>query len=534
MENISKKENLKVVTTKVKSFDLEKVSDRFSKVKCYVLYTGLNRNGSYITREASDKAAEETLSYTPVVAHIKYDKENNHYYIGAHDYSDTITETGGYNLCIPYGVVVDNSYSYEDIQEDDGSVHTYLTCDVYLWTGEYPEITQCFYDDKKLCAQSMEIRVIAAQPSQEYKNCTVINEFEFRRLTMLGYDPDNAEYNTEPCFESSGIYDYSCDNFSLEFNKMKDELKLTFNNKDNIIKEESILNIDKFNEIISKYNIDAGNFSMKYEDCKDMAVEDFEAKVKEYSKQKNDDKKDKKFTLTVGQMFDEFRQQCEKQGTFTDEYGYEEHKYWLRDVSEDDAFAIVMSVEDNCNLYGVPYFKNNDFYTLDFGSKQRVKCSYSYMEGEPDTSILINPMAEFVKGKNKEIIKYKKSSEEYSANYNELETKFTDITKQCEEYSKAKEEAEKREYKNKKDKIFEKFDSKLNGNKEYTTLKGKEDISLSDLETECYALVGKTEFSYKPSHNNNENYESVKFGVNGSIINDESDLPSYANLFSNK
>ena len=58
------------------------------------------------------------------------------------------------------------------------------------------------------------------------------------------------------------------------------------------------------------------------------------------------------------------------------------------------------------------------------------------------------------------------------------------------------------------------MDEKLGADAEYIALKENKEISYSDLETKCYALVGRksAEFSYVPNKNNKG---TVRFGVGG-------------------
>lgn len=66
----------------------------------------------------------------------------------------------------------------------------------------------------------------------------------------------------------------------------------------------------------------------------------------------------------------------------------------------------------------------------------------------------------------------------------------------------------------KRDELFSIMDEKLGANAEYTALKENTEITYAELETKCYALVGRqsAEFSYVPTTNNRG---TVRFGVGG-------------------
>ena len=115
-----------------------------------------------------------------------------------------------------------------------------------------------------------------------------------------------------------------------------------------------------------------------------------------------------------------------------------------------------------------------------------------------------------------------------TAAFTELNTKITELTKEfqtatatinemkpkLEAYQQAEAEAIAAADKAKRDELFSVMDEKLGANAEYTALKENKEISYTDLETKCYALVGRqtAEFSYVPTTNNKG---TVRFGVGG-------------------
>ena len=53
-----------------KPISYEKINDKFTRMKCYVLALGKNRNFSHISKEAVDSALP-SLALVPVVAHLQ-------------------------------------------------------------------------------------------------------------------------------------------------------------------------------------------------------------------------------------------------------------------------------------------------------------------------------------------------------------------------------------------------------------------------------------------------------------------------------
>ena len=162
------------ITFNAKVKPIKPINPEFDLVKIYVQGVGKNRNGSYMSKENIQKALP-ALNYCPVVGHlIEYtDNEGNkHRYIGGHDWE--ITEDWEFrDLTVPYGVVVENSYDWEVINEYGVDVE-YLTANAILWTGRYPELQDTLYSEDIWWNQSMEISIPEGKyrPLEEDSNYT--------------------------------------------------------------------------------------------------------------------------------------------------------------------------------------------------------------------------------------------------------------------------------------------------------------------------------------------------------------------------
>lgn len=215
----------------VSKFELIKpINKEFALFKCYVAGIGKNRNMSYISKERMN-AALPTLSYAPVVGHL-IQNEDGSYRLGSHDAIFDIEKWEIVPLTVPVGVVVENSFDYEIVNEYGVDVE-YVTANVILWVGRYPELFDCQYSDDIFCAESMEIDVQQYRVLEEDSNYIEILDFSFSALCLLGKS-DDPELNQEPCFISSKLVpiNFSADDFVAKFNELKEAVKECFNQKE--------------------------------------------------------------------------------------------------------------------------------------------------------------------------------------------------------------------------------------------------------------------------------------------------------------
>ena len=209
------------------------LNDEFTLCKCYVMALNKNRNLSYIGKDAAD-AALPTLFNIPVIGHLYVD-DNGKYHMGGHDMTVTKNSDGQFefkSLCVPYGVVPQqDNVHYEDIEEPNGDIHTYIVSDVILWTGRFPELHEAIYSDEVYFGQSMEINVNEYAPLEEDKNYTNILSYAYSALCLLGKS-DNTDEHVEPCFPMASVepYEFSLDDdkFSELMSQLKSELAFCF------------------------------------------------------------------------------------------------------------------------------------------------------------------------------------------------------------------------------------------------------------------------------------------------------------------
>ena len=251
---------------KAKVTPIEKINDEFTLCKCYVQGVGKNRNFSYMSKENIQRCLP-TLSYAPVVGHLidKLDEDGNptgEKYMGGHDYYID----DDWNLksaCVPYGVVKAESFDFETVKEYEDEIETeYLTAEVVLWTGRYPELMEAIYSDDFYFNESMEISVSEYRPYEEDSNYTELTDFTYSALCLLGKaDDKTSSEHTEPCFVESKVipvqYSLEREEFSKVMGELKNELAFYFNKdkidgkEDEVVeneKEEVIETVEEVNE----------------------------------------------------------------------------------------------------------------------------------------------------------------------------------------------------------------------------------------------------------------------------------------------
>lgn len=165
--------------------NLVKYSQTLSKARCRIFYKGLNRNSSFISDEFAQKLIS-TLPYTPVKGIYDNFEEDYADHGAAREYGRI------------YGIVPENpNASWEDHEDEDGTVRTYLCCDVLVFTALYKEA-----EDIVGKSQSMELFPPSIKGRWENINGQEAYVFEegcFLGLQILGD-------KVEPCFEGAAFF----------------------------------------------------------------------------------------------------------------------------------------------------------------------------------------------------------------------------------------------------------------------------------------------------------------------------------------
>lgn len=197
------------------------INPLMSKCEIKVLYTGKNRNGSFISKEVAEEMAK-TLRGAPIVGYYVEDKED------FLDHGEQMVFDGEgikFNcLTKPYGFVApDAAVWFQEFEDTDGFGNTitreYLMTTGYLWTGQFEE---CKRAVEKGNNQSMELDNDSLDGKWENDpesgwDFFIINDAIFSKLCILGED-------VEPCFEGANI---TAPEVSKTFSKVDNGFKNT-------------------------------------------------------------------------------------------------------------------------------------------------------------------------------------------------------------------------------------------------------------------------------------------------------------------
>jgi len=464
----------------------------FDMGKLRVAYTGANHNGSYISKEAFERAIP-TIYNCPVVCNYNRDADE----IGSHDIEIVNSEDGLrlVNITQPCGIVPESaSYSWETFTEEDGTVNEYLVVDVLLWKRQ--EVYEKIKNDG-ITKESMEITVL---DGETVDGVYVINDFEFTAFCLLG--------TAEPCFESAALIMFSKTDFRKELFAMVSEMKEVFAKSrepdgvgdiDNST-ERGEKPLDERHELMAKYNLteDMLDFSLD-----EFTLEELQEKFESIAQQKADEA----FALA-----EQFRE--ELMGALSVEvvetfYG-EACRYCYVDYDPDSSEVYAYDRSD-WKLYGFTYSTDGDAVKIDFDSKKRKKFAIvDFDEGEPAFS--------FAAVMDEVSAAFEQKDSDWSEKYSALETEKNELQQFKDKSDADAAQAER-------DEMFEQF-SELAGIEEYDNLRnaGATDLTIEEIQEKCFAIKGKYQrFSVKPTN-------TPKLPINPVEPTDEEDDP-YGGIF---
>jgi hypothetical protein len=524
----------------VKPIKFEKINDEFTKCHCYIMALGKNRNYSYFTKEAVQNAIP-TLFDIPVVAHIKT-KADGTPYVGAHD-RQLVVDDDGVQLIdqtCPFGLVPEGSNpTFEDVTESDGTIATYLTADIILWSGRYPIMDAKSNDPSTYFNQSMEIVVNSYEPLVEDNNYMNITDFTFSALCLLGRDENDPEYNSEPCFPSARVtpLQYSLnDNFKKEFSLMMNEFKkISTKDGDNKLSENKE---DKEFSVGDK--LGTGD-SITIDNSKDSAVNSSSWTAPSASFL-NKCLKASNHEALVKEAYAVVPADVSGDVSIND-VGYPHH-----DIKDGKLVVDVAGVEAaykramQQKLTGAPMDHINK-HRKELGmDKENNQLNQSENKVEQNIEKQ-DKSSEFEnkEQKSEDVVDYKAEYEKVKKDYTKLQTEFEEYKKN---YSTPEKDVEElRSYKNQKvaeerqanvDAIFAKSEFEiLKDNKEFNDFKANVgDMSLEDIETKCFAIYGKVKAQEKANFSANKPVAKVPVVVKVKVDQTPSvDSAPYGGLF---
>ena len=520
----------------IKKGEYESSDFRFIDVSIDVMHTGANLNKTSFTKDAINKAVP-TICNTPILGYVvdELDEEDKDFKGHEHELRITNKDVKYVYAGQAYGVIPE-SCNPRWIVKDDGTgiEREYLRVDGLIWTKFSDSVDIFTRDGTK--NHSVELTDMACGPADKNGNVPV-GSFKFDGCCILSTtDPSIKPAMTGSCVTANfsveditaqirdRLYEYQAiqQNYTAQNDSPSDEEKgdttpMNENEKNPAMTENAVAEGAVENPKIETPA--AENTATKTESeaapaenaAPEEGAENATTEVPAENTapaEEGEPVASSEFTLTTEQLLNEISGAL---GAYKIPSSWDPEnmvpRYWMNDVQGDEVIVIDCTTY---NLMGIPYSMNGDNVVLDVENAKRKKVTFEdWDEGEvlPGMSAAFTEITNTVAEMNAKISDLTKEFTEASETIAEMKPKL-------EAYEKAEADAKAAEMEAKRDALFATFDEKLGADAEYIALKENKEISYSDLETKCYALVGRksAEFSYVPNKNNKG---TVRFGVGG-------------------
>ena len=286
---------LKVPTT----FEIDDTVDEnhrgMMRLKFRIFHTGLNRNKSYVSKDAAEKAMN-TIADRPVLAAI-HQLDDGSWDFEGHEMEIVKDEKGKEELRYIESQV--GSFSSEPAfwEHDDNLDKDYVCAYAYI-SEEYTkacEIIRAKQGSKNSC--ELFIDELSYNAKEKYLE---LNDFYVNASTLLGSHEDGTEIQEGMEGSRADIADFSVNNNSVKFDKDEKMIELLENlNKtlSNFNKEQTLVQtqskeggtnnkMTKFEELLAKYGKTAEDVTFDYAEMSD---DELEAKFAEMFDDGNSD-----------------------------------------------------------------------------------------------------------------------------------------------------------------------------------------------------------------------------------------------------
>lgn len=520
----------------IKKGEYESSDFRFIDVSIDVMHTGANLNKTSFTKDVINKAVP-TIRNTPILGYVvdELDEEDKDFKGHEHELRITNKDVKYVYAGQAYGVIPE-SCNPRWIVKDDGTgiEREYLRVDGLIWTKFSDPVDIFTRDGTK--NHSVELTDMACGPADKNGNVPV-GSFKFDGCCILSTtDPSIKPAMTGSCVTANfsveditaqirdRLYEYQAiqQNYTAQNDNPSDEEK----------GDTTPMNENEKNSVATAENTAAENHETATPPAEN-TVQEPETQITEKSvPAEGEDKtpaaentvanKDEgeaaptentaptaegepaassEFTLTANQLRDEvYNALLEIQVPSRWDHECMIPKYWLTDIQDNE---IIVTDSGTYQLMGIPYSMNGDNVVLEYENIKRKKVVY---EDWDNGDVMPGLITMFSTLTDKLV--------ELSDSYTKAANEVSEIKPKLEAYQQAEADAKAAEMEAKRNALFATFDEKLGADAEYIALKENKEISYSDLETKCYALVGRksAEFSYVPNKNNKG---TVRFGVGG-------------------
>lgn len=520
----------------IKKGEYESSDFRFIDVSIDVMHTGANLNKTSFTKDAINKAVP-TIRNTPILGYVvdELDEEDKDFKGHEHELRITNKDVKYVYAGQAYGVIPE-SCNPRWIVKDDGTgiEREYLRVDGLIWTKFSDPVDIFTRDGTK--NHSVELTDMACGPADKNGNVPV-GSFKFDGCCILSTtDPSIKPAMTGSCVTANfsveditaqirdRLYEYQAiqQNYTAQNDNPSDEEK----------GDTTPMNENEKNSVATAENTAAENHETATPPAENTVQEPETQTTEKSVPAEGEDKtpaaentvanKDEgeaaptentaptaegepaassEFTLTANQLRDEvYNALLEIQVPSRWDHECMIPKYWLTDIQDNE---VIVTDSGTYQLMGIPYSMNGDNVVLEYENIKRKKVVY---EDWDNGDVMPGLITMFSTLTDKLV--------ELSDSYTKAANEVSEIKPKLEAYQQAEADAKAAEMEAKRNALFATFDEKLGADAEYIALKENKEISYSDLETKCYALVGRksAEFSYVPNKNNKR---TVRFGVGG-------------------
>lgn len=481
--------------------DVLDLNEDLARGRLRVAYTGQNRNGSYISKQAFENAVG-TLAYKPVVAHYIPEKED----FGGHDGEVVETPDGDVtyaNITEPVGVVPEHTPWCFQIQKENGVDRSYFVIDVILWKRQRAfELIK----SKPFTKHSMEIEVLNGHMESGFYQ---IDSFRFLAFCLLGDD-------VEPCFEGSRLQLFEANKF-----------------------QESITD---FMEAIRNYNLNTSlsgsdiNENERKEEVEPMEKEkDFVEEPEAPTVEPETEPTGENFELTSNLMSQ--IQEGLSAVTVDMEWG-SMCRYWYVDADLSAQMIYCFDMNDD-HLYGLHYDLNGDVVSIDFDSCKRMKFAIVEFEDGTEDGLLhfvanirkeyVDEMAEVRTNLNRTTAELADTNELYDA----LKVQNENLVEENTILAQFKKDTEIAQVQAQKEALFTKWEALIGETEQFTVLKETMDTyTVDSLETELKCLFADTKanFALKNMEGTKSEKKTTRIPVENSKAN--TNMEDYGGLYS--
>ena len=520
----------------IKKGEYESSDFRFIDVSIDVMHTGANLNKTSFTKDAINKAVP-TICNTPILGYVvdELDEEDKDFKGHEHELRITDKDVKYVYAGQAYGVIPE-SCNPRWIVKDDGTgiEREYLRVDGLIWTKFSDPVDIFTRDGTK--NHSVELTDMACGPADKNGNVPV-GSFKFDGCCILSTtDPSIKPAMTGSCVTANfsveditaqirdRLYEYQAiqQNYTAQNDNPSDEEKgdttpMNENEKnsvataentaaenhetatppaENTVQEPETQTTEKSVPAEGEDKTPAAENTVANKDEGEAAPTENTAPTAEGEPAASNE-----FTLTANQLCDEvYNALLEIQVPSRWDHECMIPKYWLTDIQDNE---VIVTDSGTYQLMGIPYSMNGDNVVLEYENIKRKKVVY---EDWDNGDVMPGLITMFSTLTDKLV--------ELSDSYTKAANEVSEIKPKLEAYQQAEADAKAAEMEAKRNALFATFDEKLGADAEYIALKENKEISYSDLETKCYALVGRksAEFSYVPNKNNKG---TVRFGVGG-------------------